>query len=240
MGSTPTATFGQSPTPTSTPPAFSGRCLGDCNGDDAVTIDELLRGVRIALGEAPRSVCQAGGTGLFPLGISALTSAVLNALVGCATERDLSDFTEFEWEESPALGFCPEIGSPASARLSRVGVDYRLAISLIALRDPLPPSCSPFQFFSDCFIAQPQPCRLLTSEEAARVHTAFTHVRVQTGPDAACLDLIVDPCVIKTAQWDGASFSDYHHTPDRLDDTETGRLETLLSSVGNGPEVACP
>src|SRR5262245_18898721 len=58
-----------------------GRCMGDCDGDEEVTIGELLRGVRIALDEAPPSVCEAGGTG--SLGIAALTSAVRNALLGC-------------------------------------------------------------------------------------------------------------------------------------------------------------
>jgi hypothetical protein len=225
-----------------TPAGFtSNRCLGDCNGDAAVSIDELLRGVRIALGESPRSICEAGGTGLFPLGISALTTAVLNALMGCVTERDLSNFSEFEWQESPALGFCPEIGSPASGRLSRVGTDYRLAIRLIALADPPPPGCEPPPVpLEGCFTIQPERCRLLTADEVARVHDAFAHVRVQTGPDAACLDLIIDPCVVKTARWDDTSFSDYPHTSDRLDDIETGRLEALLRSIASGPEVACP
>lgn len=113
-------------------------------------------------------------------------------------------------------------------------------MSLIMARDPAPPYCIPFAIEVDCFTTQPQPCRLLTAEETARVRDAFTHVRVQTGPDAACLDEIIDPCVIKTARWDDTSFSDYAHTSDRLDGTETGRLEALLTSLGSGPEVACP
>jgi hypothetical protein len=44
-----------SPTTTPSPPA----CPGDCDGDQAVTIDELVTGVNIALGTAPASQCPA-------------------------------------------------------------------------------------------------------------------------------------------------------------------------------------
>jgi len=35
------------------------RCTGDCNGDDAVAINELVLGVGIALGVQPLSACPA-------------------------------------------------------------------------------------------------------------------------------------------------------------------------------------
>jgi hypothetical protein len=38
-------------------------CVGDCNGDGAVTADELLTMVGIALGQAPRAACRAGAPG---------------------------------------------------------------------------------------------------------------------------------------------------------------------------------
>ena len=37
--------------------ATASRCAGDCNGDGQVTVDELLRGINIALGELPASAC---------------------------------------------------------------------------------------------------------------------------------------------------------------------------------------
>src|SRR6516225_9005962 len=37
----------------------SAGCVGDCNGDGKVTIDELVRAVNIALGEASVDVCDA-------------------------------------------------------------------------------------------------------------------------------------------------------------------------------------
>src|SRR5262245_21061795 len=34
-------------------------CIGDCNGDGAISINELILGVQIALGEAPLAACPA-------------------------------------------------------------------------------------------------------------------------------------------------------------------------------------
>ena len=34
-------------------------CVGDCNGDGMVSVDEMVEGVRISLGEAPLSQCPA-------------------------------------------------------------------------------------------------------------------------------------------------------------------------------------
>ena len=42
-------------TVTATPVA--AQCVGDCNGDEEVTINELLTGVNIALGNAPVESC---------------------------------------------------------------------------------------------------------------------------------------------------------------------------------------
>jgi Ca2+-binding EF-hand superfamily protein len=67
------------PTPTTLP-----LCSGDCNGDEAVTIDELIKGVNIALGIFSPGECPAfdrNGDGA--VRIDELVRAVANALVGC-------------------------------------------------------------------------------------------------------------------------------------------------------------
>lgn len=74
---TPPATPSVSPTP-------SVSCLGDCNADARVTMDELVRGVAIAVGSVPLRECptwDASGDGT--LSISELIRAVKNALEGC-------------------------------------------------------------------------------------------------------------------------------------------------------------
>jgi hypothetical protein len=59
-------------------------CVGDCNGDCTVTIDEILTLVRIALGKAPLSDCQSGdASGDGEITVDEIVRAVRNALNGC-------------------------------------------------------------------------------------------------------------------------------------------------------------
>ncbi|MGD0948676.1 MAG: hypothetical protein ABSA52_14770 [Candidatus Binatia bacterium] len=70
-------------TPTATPPSASG-CVGDCNNDGVVTIDEIITGIDIALGNADVSACEnfdANDDGLVT--VDELLTAVNNALNGC-------------------------------------------------------------------------------------------------------------------------------------------------------------
>lgn len=80
---TPTATpMPATPTPTATP--GTGACAGDCNLNGAVTINEVLRAVNIALGSATLDVCASvdhDGNGAVSIG--ELLRAVRAALDGC-------------------------------------------------------------------------------------------------------------------------------------------------------------
>jgi hypothetical protein len=67
-----------SPTPTIV------ACFGDCDGNGAVTVDEMIRGVAIGLGSLPPSACPAmdrNGSG--EVTIDELIAALNNALDGC-------------------------------------------------------------------------------------------------------------------------------------------------------------
>jgi hypothetical protein len=87
---TPTATPSLSPTlapsstatPTSTAtPAF---CVGDCNEDDLVTVDEIIRMVSIALGVDELTRCPAADAdGNTEVSVDEIIAAVNNALDGC-------------------------------------------------------------------------------------------------------------------------------------------------------------
>src|SRR5215468_2310783 len=60
-------------------------CDGDCRGEGAVTIDDLIRAVNIALGTAPVSSCTfADRNGDGAVTIEELVSCVQHALAGCA------------------------------------------------------------------------------------------------------------------------------------------------------------
>jgi hypothetical protein len=59
-------------------------CLGDCNGDGAVTVDEIVTIVNIALGEADVSTCTAGdGDSSGTITVDEIVTALNNALEGC-------------------------------------------------------------------------------------------------------------------------------------------------------------
>ena len=69
----------------------SAQCVGDCNGDGMVAINELITGVNIAQGATPLSQCPSFDVnGDNMVGINELITAVNNALNGCVpvgTER---------------------------------------------------------------------------------------------------------------------------------------------------------
>jgi chitin binding protein len=97
---TPTTTPAQAPTstqiesatqpPTETPPPLSTPtptarpCVGDCDRNQSVTIDEVVLGIRILLGEVSLGVCPAlDSTNEGALTVDELVTAVHNALSGC-------------------------------------------------------------------------------------------------------------------------------------------------------------
>jgi len=70
------------PAPTRAP---AQACLGDCNTNLQVTIDELVRGVTIALAQAALSTCPSfDGDHSGAVEVYELVSAVNNSLAGCS------------------------------------------------------------------------------------------------------------------------------------------------------------
>ncbi len=71
------------PTPTGTPDAVIV-CIGGCDGNGQVSVDELLTMVEVVLGDQPPSACRAGdGGGDGQVTVDEIVSAVVNALNGC-------------------------------------------------------------------------------------------------------------------------------------------------------------
>jgi hypothetical protein len=59
-------------------------CLGDCDGSGAVTVDEILVMVNVALGSASVSACQDGdGNGDNQVTVDEILGGVNRALAGC-------------------------------------------------------------------------------------------------------------------------------------------------------------
>jgi len=74
------ASTGPTPTPTVAP----GPCIGDCNGDHQVTVNELIQMVNIALGSAAVSTCRSGDPNADgEIAVNEIVAGVNNALNGC-------------------------------------------------------------------------------------------------------------------------------------------------------------
>jgi hypothetical protein len=81
---TPTPAPSPTPTPTGTVPPAS-TCVGDCNSNHSVTVDEILTMVNIALGNVPVTNCEAGDSNHdMHITVDEILTAVNNALNGCA------------------------------------------------------------------------------------------------------------------------------------------------------------
>jgi hypothetical protein len=68
-------------TPTVTP--LLPPCIGDCNANGQVTIDELLTLVNVALGTALPAACPNGVPSGAEVNVAQIIQAVNNALYGC-------------------------------------------------------------------------------------------------------------------------------------------------------------
>jgi hypothetical protein len=105
-GSTPPPPGTATPTPIATP--IPGQCVGDCNGNDFVSVDEILTGVNIALGNLNVSACDSfdvNGDGMVT--VDEILAAVNAALNGCP---------EVQATPTPG-GSTPSIGTRAAGMI---------------------------------------------------------------------------------------------------------------------------
>jgi hypothetical protein len=73
-------------------PCPSAPCVGDCDGDGQVTVNELITMVNILLGNTPLSACMAGDAdGSGDITINEIIAAVNNALDGCPLGRAMEE-----------------------------------------------------------------------------------------------------------------------------------------------------
>lgn len=83
-------------------------CVGDCNGDRAVTVDELLLGVNIALGSAQVADCPAfDDDQSSSVTVDEVLAAVTGALLGCPTPIPTSTPTPTPTVNQPPIGPTP-------------------------------------------------------------------------------------------------------------------------------------
>ncbi|MEO8604316.1 MAG: hypothetical protein ABI629_17210 [bacterium] len=108
--------------------AFGG-CIGDCDGSGAVTVDELVRSVNIALGEATIDICTAiDGNGDQSVTMDELVRGVSAAIDGCPVTAVTAGIV-FSGEDNrlhaydPGPGFQRETVIPSNADQPATGRD---------------------------------------------------------------------------------------------------------------------
>lgn|ERR1700687_2695692 len=84
-GRSPEATATPTPSPIPVSPTPRAACVGDCNLDGAVSVDELMVMVNIALGNKDASVCPQGGLGSSEIDVALILEGINNALDGCGS-----------------------------------------------------------------------------------------------------------------------------------------------------------
>jgi hypothetical protein len=210
------------------------QCAGDCDGDDRLSVEELIEGVAIALGIHPLADCppfDSGGDGA--VGIDELTTAVDAALDTClpdAYATDFSDATQFEYTRGRGRGFCPPVGGIYSAQLL-VAPEGLYDFYHATLEEGVPgvDQCEPGVVGVDCAVVRYHPERTLTPAEAERVRRVFANVTVHSQRDRGCPT--ADPCVITSARWDRVRLSDYACADRRIDDAQRAAIDALLEDL---------
>ncbi len=213
-------------------------CIGDCDGDGAVRISELVTAVGIALGRLPPSRC----ANIVAAFIDVLIRAVRNSLEGCprADRQNFSAFTRFDFLRGVGFGFCPPFESTLAATIRREDDgSYVLKRTVAKPGEEGVDACLvPGRFGGLCTIGKVEACRTLTRAEVERVRDTFTAVTLYPGPTPSCG--VEDPCLVHRATWDSVQFTD-EHCPERyLPGSTVDQIAALLDSLGTGPERACP
>lgn len=122
-------------------PAAAQSCPGDCNGDGQVRVEEMIAGVRIALGEAAIDDCPAfDASGDGELSINELVLAVAALLTGCpatpaptATEPPPSTPTVTDTPTEPAT----PTATPTIPPVSGNWIEAPLAVGDSTCAEPL-------------------------------------------------------------------------------------------------------
>lgn len=114
-------------------------CAGDCDGSGSVTVDEMISGIRIALGAAAITACpkfDAGKDG--QVTVDELVTAVANALTGCSTPAPSTPT-----QATPTLNAASPTPSRTANPTSSPTVSATGTPSSTATRTPTMPSTTP-------------------------------------------------------------------------------------------------
>jgi hypothetical protein len=94
------------------PARAQSQCVGDCDGDGMVAINELILGVNIALGLQPVSACPAFENAQGQVDIAQLIKGVNNALNGCPATPTPGEGTPTDTPTLPVIDTPTATGTP--------------------------------------------------------------------------------------------------------------------------------
>ena len=180
---TPTATPTASPTPTATLPV-GGVCVGDCNGNGSVAINELVLGVNIALGLASVDACPTFACQGADVAINCLVQGVNNALNGCPT---------------PAPTATKTVASvPGALGVRRFSIDPASSKFIAVLSSNFNVPTSGFEGFLELTAGVPDPVTGLASIDVTDA-SDYLSVYVPTGGVAVCVKVLRDQLPVHQA-----------------------------------------
>jgi photosystem II stability/assembly factor-like uncharacterized protein len=215
------------------------QCAADCNGDDRLSVDELVAGVAIALGTRPLASCprfDRDGDGAVAIDeISAAVGAALDTCLPTAFPLDVSGFSTVAFTRGPADGFCPPLGAVYDAQLlSAAGGTYDFYHDTLEAGVPGVDQCVPGLLGAgDCPVIRPHPMRSLTAAEAELVRGTFAHITVHSRPEPSCGS--ADPCVINSFSWDLLTLTDSPCDDRRVDAAQSAAFTGLFETLHDGP-----
>lgn len=109
------------------PAAARPSCTGDCDGNGAITVEEIVILANVALGNAPLETCPAGDTdGDQLVTVNEIVAAVIDALGGCTLPPESPTPIATSTPDAPR-GPRLDVGSARGAAGSVVAVDVTLS-----------------------------------------------------------------------------------------------------------------
>jgi len=149
------------------------------------------------------------------------------------TTLNYANFTTFAFEQSPALGFCPDTTIGYKCEIINADNQYQFSSSELKLSAASDTTCVWWFYELDtlCWVADKLPYRILSDEEVKEIKSVFANISIQSEPPAECSELAVDPCRIFNFTWNNHEHSDYYCSRDKVTPEQVTILINLIKKL---------
>ena len=151
------------------------------------------------------------------------------------TPTDYSNFSEFVFQQSHGLGFCPRRDIVYSAGIRRDSVGgYSYEATVLVEGEIGVDECVTYLWpDSLCLTTRMLPNRELDNGEVELVRSVFKGLLIDLLAEPVCRDLGIDPCLITVFTWDGQRHTDYVCSFNRLIPQQRESIVDLLEVLRN-------